>query len=168
MAHHLFLYATRKQDFFYLTFLHYICDSMKYFIWLSTNYIQLAWEWATDKKMPNCSETLYSSCFQITLCFDAKIAFFLRIPEFSGYKFMMNQWNNLYRTWQSYRSRVPLTHRQRYPVSCSYKQGQALRVSWKNHPRPEGLRYFSRQPCMYGTRPFIACSYGNSGPEKPD
>ena len=38
-------------------------------------------------------------------------------------------------------------YRQRYPVSCSYKQGQALRVSWKNHPRPEGLRYFSRKPC---------------------
>ena len=50
----------------------------------------------------------------------------------------------------------------------SYKQGQALRVAWKNHPRPGGLRYFSRQPCMYGTRPFKACSYGNSGPEKPD
>ncbi|EDO52927.1 hypothetical protein BACUNI_03724 [Bacteroides uniformis ATCC 8492] len=26
MAHHLFLYATRKQYFFYLTFLHYLCD----------------------------------------------------------------------------------------------------------------------------------------------
>nr|DAO47672.1 MAG TPA: hypothetical protein [Herelleviridae sp.] len=41
-------------------------------------------------------------------------------------------------------------------------------MSWKNHPRPEGLRYFSRQPCMYGIRPFKACSYGNSGPEKPE
>nr|DAT30668.1 MAG TPA: hypothetical protein [Caudoviricetes sp.] len=30
------------------------------------------------------------------------------------------------------------------------------------------MRYFSRQPCMYGTRPFKACSYGNSGPEKPE
>ena len=42
-------------------------------------------------------------------------------------------------------------YRQRYPVSCSYKQGQALRVSWKNHPRPEGLRYFSRKPCLSGS-----------------
>lgn len=51
-----------------------------------------------------------------------------------------------------------------------FSDGKAgtLRVSRKNHPRPEGLRYFSRQPCMYGTRPFMACSYGNSGPEKPD
>ena len=91
-----------------LTF-RYICCNLKYLIWLSTLCRKLAWERATDKKMPDCSESLYSSCFQITLCFDAKIAFFLRIPEFSGYKFMMNQWNNLYRTWQAYRSRVPLT-----------------------------------------------------------
>ncbi len=33
---------------------------------------------------------------------------------------------------------------------------------------PGGLAVFFPQPCMYGTRPFIACSYGNSGPEKPD
>ena len=33
-------------------------------------------------------------------------------------------------------------YRQRYPVSCSYKQGQALRVSWKNHPRPEACGIF--------------------------
>ena len=26
-----------------------------------------------------------------------------------------------------------------------------LRVSRKNHPRPEGLRYFSRKPCLSGS-----------------
>ena len=63
----------------------------------------------------------------------------------------------------------PLTDRrttgQSWQTPLFGRQGRALRVSGKNHPRPEGLRYFSRQPCMYGTRPFMACSYGNSGPE---
>ena len=44
-----------------------------YFIWLSTICRKLAWEWATDKKMPNCLEPLSSSCIQITLYLSAKI-----------------------------------------------------------------------------------------------
>ena len=49
----------------------------------------------------------------------------------------------------------------RYPVSCSYKQGQALRVSWKNHPRPEGLRYFSRKPCTVRRVAVMAARIGH-------
>ena len=34
-----------------------------------------------------------------------------------------------------------------------FSDGKAgtLRVSRKNHPRPEGLRYFSRKPCLSGS-----------------
>lgn len=110
---YVFVCKVMGNSLFYKIDFLYICDSLGDFIWLSTNYIQLAWERATDKKMPDCSESLYSSCFQITLYLDAKIAFFLRIPEFSGHNLVINPWNNPYRIEQPYRSRVPLTHRQR-------------------------------------------------------
>ena len=91
----------------------YICNSQKYFIWLSVYYMKLAWEWATDKKNANCLESLYSSCCQITLYLSAKIVFFLWIPEFSGYNLHGDFKNNPNQEWHLYRSRVHVTHRQR-------------------------------------------------------
>ena len=91
----------------------YICNSQKYFVWLSVYYMKLAWEWATDKKNANCLESLYSSCCQITLYLSAKIMFFLWIPEFSGYNLHGDFKNNPNQEWHLYRSRVHVTHRQR-------------------------------------------------------
>ena len=49
----------------------------------------------------------------------------------------------------------PLTDRrttgQSWQTPLFGRQGRALRVSRKNHPRPEGLRYFSRKPCLSGS-----------------
>ena len=49
----------------------------------------------------------------------------------------------------------PLTDRrttgQSWQTPLFGRQGRALRVSGKNHPRPEGLRYFSRKPCLSGS-----------------
>ena len=91
----------------------YICNSQKYFVWLSVYYMKLAWEWATDKKNANCLESLYSSCCQITLYLSAKIMFFLWIPKFSGYNLHGDFKNNPNQEWHLYRSRVHVTHRQR-------------------------------------------------------
>lgn len=64
----------------------YICCNLKYLIWLSTFCRKLAWERATDKKIPSCLESLYSSCFQITLFLDAKVAFFSWLPVIFRHK----------------------------------------------------------------------------------
>ena len=49
----------------------------------------------------------------------------------------------------------PLTDRrttgQSWQTPLFGRQGRALRVSGKNHPRPEGLRYFFRKPCLSGS-----------------
>lgn len=98
---------------FHIFIIWYICNSQKYFVWLSVYYMKLAWEWATDKKNANCLESLYSSCCQITLYLSAKIMFFLWIPEFSGYNLHGDFKNNPNQEWHLYRSRVHVTHRQR-------------------------------------------------------
>ena len=68
-----------------LTF-HYICCNLKYLIWLSTLCRKLAWERATDKKIPSCLESLYSSCFQITLFSWCKGSIFSWLPVIFGHK----------------------------------------------------------------------------------
>lgn len=64
----------------------YICCNLKYLIWLSTLCRKLAWERATDKKIPSCLESLYSSCFQITLFSWCKGSIFSWLPVIFGHK----------------------------------------------------------------------------------
>ena len=64
----------------------YICCNLKYLIWLSTLCRKLAWERATDKKIPSCLESLYSSCFHITLFSWCKGSIFSWLPVIFGHK----------------------------------------------------------------------------------
>ena len=70
----------------YIENIIYICCNLKYLIWLSTLCRKLAWERATDKKIPSCLESLYSSCFQITLFSWCKGSIFSWLPVIFGHK----------------------------------------------------------------------------------
>ena len=65
-------------------------------------------------------------------------------------------------------SRVPITTGK--GNSCSTRPSKAKPFGFveKIILARRACGIFFPKPCMYGTRPFKACSYGNSGPEMPD
>lgn len=60
-------------------------------------------------------------------------------------------WAKERQEWKTQTSAVRRTTGQSWRMLLAGRQGRAASGFGKNHPRPEGLRYFSRKPCLSGS-----------------